>query len=172
MNFITNYFNSVWQGPVYQEETGSPWPIRRLWPSGHGWPFSPPRTRPPHPNTDKASSGLLCLPGVLPEVHMSSALREKLPFVKRGDTNRSFQNSHVFLVPHLVSLSTRSCQFRAPFSWSKWSNLCTTWCPCASTCSVYPYRELLNSRVQAEAKPQINKKRKGSFGFPCNVSII
>ena len=79
-------------------------------------PFLHLEPAPPHPNTDKASSGLLCLPGVLPEVHMSSALREKLPFVKRGDTNRGFQNSHVFLVPHLVSLSTRSCQFRAPFS--------------------------------------------------------
>lgn len=40
---------------------------------------------------------------------MSSALGEKLSFVKGGDAHCCFQNSRVLLVPHLY-LSTRLCQ--------------------------------------------------------------
>lgn len=55
------------------------------------------------------SEDLLCLPRTLPKVYVSPALRQKFSFVKWGNAHRRFQNSHVFLVPHLVSLSTRSC---------------------------------------------------------------
>ena len=76
---------------------------------------------------------------------------QKFSFVQWSDAHCCFQNSHIFLVPHLVPLSTRSRKFGAVFRWSRWSNLCNTGSCSTFRCSVHPQPVLLNSTVGGKA---------------------
>lgn len=120
----------------------------------------------------REASSLHCLPRVSPKVHVSPALRQQFPLVEWGDADGGFQNSHVLLVPHLVSLTTCNGVLGSSFSPSHCPHLGllleATVVPLAAPCIPSQIRPTQGAKGW-EATPAIQKVKSFSDLFAVPV---